>query len=84
MERGFLQLIKEKLTSLDKFPLLNYHKTLNCPFLFPSPPSPPSLKFWKTFPSTNMSCLKSWSLTPLYKGEGGKYAEPIPIQGISK
>ena len=35
MERLFLQLIKEKSTSLDKFLPLNYHKTLNPPFLFP-------------------------------------------------
>ena len=34
MEKLFLQLIKKKLTSLDKFPPLNYHKTLTLPFLF--------------------------------------------------
>ena len=31
MERLFLQRIKQKLTSLDKFPPPNYHKTLNPP-----------------------------------------------------
>ena len=30
-----LQFIKKKLISLDKFPPLNYHKTLNLPFLPP-------------------------------------------------
>ena len=36
MERLFLQLIKKKLTSLGRFPPLNYHKTLNFPtILFP-------------------------------------------------
>ena len=36
MERLFLQLIKKKLTSLDKFPQLNYRKPLNLPtLLFP-------------------------------------------------
>ena len=50
----FLQLIKEKLTSLDKFSLLNYHKTLNPPLLYPL------LEFQEKFPPINMSCLKSW------------------------
>ena len=35
LERLFLQLIKEKLTNLDKFSQLNYHKILN-------PPPPPT------------------------------------------
>ena len=37
MERLFFQLIKKKVTSLDKFPPLNYHKTLNLPPFFVSP-----------------------------------------------
>ena len=36
LERLFLQLIKEKLTNLDKFPPLNYYKILN-PSLFVPP-----------------------------------------------
>ena len=42
--RLFLQLIKKSLTSLDKFPLLNYHKT--------SPPAfvPPTKISEKIFP----------------------------------
>ena len=47
MERLFLQLIKKKLTSLDKCPPLNCHKTLISPFLFPP------LKFQKKFSPTN-------------------------------
>ena len=57
MEKLFLQLVKEKLTSLDKFPPLNYHKTLNAPFLFLP------LKFQKNFPPF-------W-FTSIYNGEGG-------------
>ena len=58
-----LQLIKEKLTNLDKFPPLKYHKILDSPpsFLFPLP------EFQKKFPPINMSCLKSW-FPHLYKG----------------
>ena len=44
MERLFLQLIKKKLTCLDKFPPLNYHKALN-PLFFVL-----SLKFQKNLP----------------------------------
>ena len=35
MEKLFLQLIKKKLTSLDKSPPLNCHKTLISPFFVP-------------------------------------------------
>ena len=52
--RLFLQLIKKSLTSLDKFPLLNYHKTSN-----PHPLLSHPLKFQKKFSPTNMSPLKS-------------------------
>ena len=38
MERLILQFIKKKLTSLDKFPPLNYHKTSISPSF--CPPSP--------------------------------------------
>ena len=48
MERLFLQLIKNKLNSLNKSPPLNYHKTLNekfppltCPVWIPAAPSLP-------------------------------------------
>ena len=44
MERLLLQLIKKKLTCLDKFPPLNYHKALN-PLFFVL-----SLKFQKNLP----------------------------------
>ena len=43
MERWFLQIIKKKLTSLDKFLQVNYHKTLNPPL--------------KKNPPANISCL---------------------------
>ena len=56
IERLFLQLFKKILTSLDKLPPLNYHKTLNRPAFC----SFPSLKFQKKYPPTNMSCFKSW------------------------
>ena len=47
MERLLFQLIKKKLATPDKFPLLNYHKTLNSlPLCLP--PSP--LKLPKKFP----------------------------------
>ena len=48
MERLFLQLIKKKLTSLDKFPPLTYHKTLNPP-LFAPPPTKTSEKLSPLF-----------------------------------
>ena len=38
MEKLILQFIKKKLTSLDKFPPLNYHKTLISPSFYPPPP----------------------------------------------
>ena len=50
------------MTNLDKFPLLNYHKILNFPFLFPL------LEFQKKFPPINKSHLKSWSPPPLQSG----------------
>ena len=59
IERLFLQLVMEKLTSLDNFPPLNYHKTSNPLFLFLP------LKFQKNFPP-------SW-FTSLYKGEERLY-----------
>ena len=62
MERLFLQIIKKKLTILDKFPPLNYDKTLNPPFL-----SPPTKISEKIHP-IKMPCLTSW-FPPLYKGE---------------
>ena len=36
MERWFLQIIKKKLTTLDKVLQVNYHKTLNPPFCTPT------------------------------------------------
>ena len=62
MERLFLQLLKKKMTSLNKSPQLNYNKTLNPLFLFPT-------KFLETFLSTKKSCMKSWS-PPLNNGGG--------------
>ena len=59
IERLFLQLVMEKLTSLDNFPPLNYHKTSNPLFLFLP------LKFQRNFPP-------SW-FTSLYKGEERLY-----------
>ena len=67
MERLFLQLIKKKLTSFDRFPSLNYHKTLNIPtFLFPSlkfqkEKSHPTIIFWfkSWFKSSMNLCLES-------------------------
>ena len=53
--RLFLQLIKEKLTNLNKFPPLNYHKILIPPSIFLSP----LLEFQKKVPPINMSRLKS-------------------------
>ena len=63
MERLFLQLIKKKLTSLDKFSPLYYHKTLNSStFLFPP------LKFQKNiFPHWHVPS----SFTKGGGGEGG-------------
>ena len=49
MGRLFLQLIKKKLTRLDKFPPLSYHETLNAPFLFLP------LKFQKKINSENLN-----------------------------
>ena len=49
IKRLFLQLIQKKLTSLDKFPPLNYYKTLSPPFLFSL------LKFQKKFLPLNES-----------------------------
>ena len=51
----FLQLIKEKLTNLDKFPTLNYHKILNRTF-FVTP-----TRISNKIPTISMSDLKSWS-----------------------
>ena len=69
MERLLLQLIKKKLTSLDKFLPLKYYKLLQFPYLFV-----PSTKISKKkSPPTNMFCLKSWfPLVPpsLNKGAG--------------
>ena len=59
IERLFLQLVKEKLTSFDKFPPLNCQKTLNPPFLFLT------LKFQKNYPPP-------W-FTSILKGEGRLY-----------
>ena len=56
MEWLFLQLIKKKLTSLDKFPHWTTTKYWIPPFLLPPPP----IKVQKKFPLTNMSCLKWW------------------------
>ena len=53
MERLFLQLIKKKLTSLEKFSPLNYHKTLS------SPLSSPSTKISEKICPTNMPYLTS-------------------------
>ena len=59
MERLFFQLIKKKLATLDKFPLLNYHKTLNSlPFCLPPLPTKTSEKI----SSTNMSRGERWSV----------------------
>ena len=63
MERLFLQLLKKKMTSLNKFPPLNYNKTLNPLFSFPN-------KFSEKFLPTKKSCLKSWSPPPLNNGGG--------------
>ena len=57
MERLFLQLLKKKLTSLDKCPPLNNHRTLNPPS---PPPPPPPTKISEKISPTNMSCLKTW------------------------
>ena len=74
----FLQMIKEKLTNLDKFLPLNYHKILNS-----SPPlSVPPTRISENIVPSNMSRLKSWSPPPLQRkgvgwvggggGEGGE------------
>ena len=63
MERLFLQLIKKKLISLNKFLALSNHKTLNPLFLFPTKISE------KVF-HARMACLKSWS-PRLYKWRVG-------------
>ena len=58
MERLFLQIIKKKLTSVDKFFSLDYHKTLNSPFFIPS------LKFQKNLlPPTLLTC-PVWNPVP--------------------
>ena len=59
MERLFFQLIKKKLATPDKFPLLNYHKTLNSlPLCLPPLPTKTSEKI----SSTNMSRGEGWSV----------------------
>ena len=82
LERLFLQLIKEKLTNLDKFLPLNYHKILNSS---PSPLPPPTflfplLEYQKNFSPATCPVWKSWS-PPLYKsgggGEGGRNYGPF-------
>ena len=65
MERLFLQLIKKKLTSLDKFPPLNYHKTLNSHFIVPP------LKFQKKIPPLTCPVGNPGS-HPLLQGGGGE------------
>ena len=65
MERLFLQLIKKKLTSLNEFSPLTYHKPWNPPTIFLS-----STKISEKIPHTNMSCLKSLSPPILKKKEG--------------
>ena len=68
LERLFLQLIKENLTKLDKFPPLYCHKILNPTFL--SPPTKISIKK-KKFPHKRF--LWSFGPSPLFtKGEGRK------------
>ena len=64
MERLFLQLIKKKLTCLDKFPPLNYHKALN-PLFFVL-----SLKFQKNLPHYLVP-FKILLPIPLRGGGGG-------------
>ena len=67
LERFFSQLIKKKITCLNKFPpelAQNNNSALFMPL--PSPPPRP-IKFEKTVPPPNMSCLKSWP-PPLQRG----------------
>ena len=67
MARLFLQLIKKKLPSLNKFPPSNNDKTLNSPFLFPYSPT----KILEKIPPTKKSCLNG-PPSPLKKGRGRK------------
>ena len=64
LERLFLQLIKEKLTNLDKFLSLNYQKILNLPLFVPD------TRISETFAPINMSHLKSCP-HPHFKKDGG-------------
>ena len=66
LERLFLQLIKEKLTNLDKFLSLNYQKILNLPLFVPA------TRISETFAPINMSHLKSCPHPyPHFKKDGG-------------
>ena len=90
LERFFLQLIKKKITCLNKFPPELAQNNNSALFM---PPLPPPIKFEKTFPPTNMSRLKSWP-PPLQRGEEEtmKYnfwlqiylSHYMPIQTFSK
>ena len=78
LEKLFLQLIRKKLTNLDKLSPLNYHKILNTAFLFPlldfrkNPPQPRPLTW----------LVLNFGPPPFYKGGRKKLCHSI-YRGIN-